>query len=70
MALLEGFLDAQSLPLGTAIAVGGPAVALGGLWLFKAYVNDQRKRRSANLPPVPGTFSFYAVLEIICTKNL
>lgn len=55
MALLEGILDIQTLPLGTAIAVGGPAVALGGLslWLFKAYVNDHQRRRSSNLPPVP-----------------
>lgn len=57
MALLEGILDVQTLPLGTVVAVGGPAVALGGLslWLFKAYVNDHQRRRSSNLPPVPGT---------------
>lgn len=47
-------MDVQSLPLSTAISVGGPAVAIGGIsFLFlKAYLNRQNQRSSL-LPPVP-----------------
>ena len=59
MALMDAIMDLQALqamPVGAAIAIGGPAVALGGLslWLIRGYTNDQRKRGS-NLPPLPGT---------------
>lgn len=45
----------QALPLGTAIAVGGPAVAVGGLslWFLNSYLADQKRRSSSNLPPLP-----------------
>ena len=58
MALMKASLDVQAVPLGSAIAIGGPAVALGGLslWFIEAYVNDHQRRRSPNLPPVPGIF--------------
>ncbi|KAL7175532.1 hypothetical protein ACSBR2_029184 [Camellia fascicularis] len=54
MALMDAIMDLQTLSIGTAIAMGGPAVALGGLflWLIKGYVYDQ-KRRASNLPPLP-----------------
>ncbi|KAL7175533.1 hypothetical protein ACSBR2_029185 [Camellia fascicularis] len=54
MALMDAIMDLQTLPLGTAIAMAGPAVALGGLslWLIKGYVYNQ-KRRASNLPPLP-----------------
>ncbi|PSS17231.1 Ent-kaurene oxidase [Actinidia chinensis var. chinensis] len=57
MALMDAIMDLQALqamPVGAAIAIGGPAVALGGLslWLIRGYTNDQRKRGS-NLPPLP-----------------
>ena len=50
--------NVQVLPWGTAVAVGGPAVALGGLSLLflKAYADDQRRKSSSNLPLVPGNF--------------
>ncbi|KAK2992337.1 hypothetical protein RJ640_020330 [Escallonia rubra] len=43
-----------TLPMGAAIAVGGPAVALGGisLWFLKGYVSDHM-RGPSNLPPLP-----------------
>lgn len=49
----------QAIPLGTALAVGGPAVAVGGisLWFYNNYVAADLKRRSSsspNLPPLPG----------------
>ncbi|XP_027094348.1 ent-kaurene oxidase [Coffea arabica] len=52
MALMEGILDVQVVPLGTAVAV---AVVLGGLSLLflKAFVNAQRRKSSSNLPLVP-----------------
>ncbi|XP_047325099.1 ent-kaurene oxidase-like [Impatiens glandulifera] len=47
----------QTVPVGTAIAVGGPAVALGGLslWLVKGFLNDHHRktRPGGGLPPVP-----------------
>ncbi|KAA8537692.1 hypothetical protein F0562_027318 [Nyssa sinensis] len=54
MALTDAILDFQAMPFGTAIAVGGPAIALGGLslWFIRGYVNDHR-RGSSNLPPLP-----------------
>ncbi|XP_027094349.1 ent-kaurene oxidase [Coffea arabica] len=47
--------NVQVLPWGTAVAVGGPAVALGGLSLLflKAFADDQRRKSSSNLPLVP-----------------
>ncbi|CAI9116620.1 OLC1v1017815C3 [Oldenlandia corymbosa var. corymbosa] len=53
MALMEAILNVPALP--SAVAVGGPAVAIGGLslWLIKAYADDQRRKASSNLPPVP-----------------
>ncbi|KAL3505228.1 hypothetical protein ACH5RR_035069 [Cinchona calisaya] len=48
MALMDAILDVQALPLGIAVALGALL-----LWFIKAYVNDQR-RKSSNLPPVPG----------------
>ncbi|KAK2969389.1 hypothetical protein RJ640_020332 [Escallonia rubra] len=43
-----------TLPMGAAIAVGGPAIALGGLslWFLKGYVSDHM-RGPSNLPPLP-----------------
>ncbi|KAL3518636.1 hypothetical protein ACH5RR_021225 [Cinchona calisaya] len=47
-----------AFPVGTAVAVGGPAVALCGLslWFIRAYVDDRRRKSSKHpLPPeVPG----------------
>ncbi|XP_047329123.1 ent-kaurene oxidase-like [Impatiens glandulifera] len=47
----------QTVPVATAIAVGGPAVALGGisLWLVKGFFNDHNRKTSPSggLPPVP-----------------
>lgn len=49
----------QALPLGTALAVGGPAVAVGGLslWFLNSYVADHKRKSSSNLPPLPGIHS-------------
>lgn len=60
---MEAILNVQALPLGTAVAVGGPAVALGGLslLLLKAYVNDQRRKLSSNLPQLPGNFHIWSL---------
>ncbi|XP_059636666.1 ent-kaurene oxidase-like [Cornus florida] len=60
MALIESILNLQAMALGTAVAVGGPAIALGGIsiWLIRGYVNDQNKKQHSNglltLPEVPG----------------
>lgn len=55
---MDAILNLQAVPLGTVLTVGGPVVALGGisLWLFKEYVNDQKRKSSNFLPPVPGKF--------------
>ncbi|KAM3341955.1 ent-kaurene oxidase [Capsicum galapagoense] len=52
---MDAILNLQAVPLGTVLTVGGPVVALGGisLWLFKEYVNDQKRKPSNFLPPVP-----------------
>ncbi|KAI8548748.1 hypothetical protein RHMOL_Rhmol07G0297800 [Rhododendron molle] len=54
MALMGAAMELQEMSMGTAFAVGAPAVALGGLCLFliNGYANDQRRRRSP-LPPLP-----------------
>ncbi|XP_022876089.1 ent-kaurene oxidase, chloroplastic-like [Olea europaea var. sylvestris] len=48
----------EALPLATAVVVGGPVLALGGVTLLflKNYINDQKRRStSLTLPPeVPG----------------
>ncbi|XP_073119503.1 ent-kaurene oxidase-like [Henckelia pumila] len=53
---MDTLLNLQALPLGAA--VGGPAIAIGGITLFliRGYVNDQKKKSSGRLPPpqVPG----------------
>ncbi|XP_073316717.1 ent-kaurene oxidase-like [Primulina huaijiensis] len=53
---MDTLLNLQALPLGAAI--GGPAIAIGGITLFfiRKYVNDRRKNSSGHLPPpqVPG----------------
>lgn len=59
MALMDALMDLQvqaTTPLVTAVAVGGPAVVVGGLswWLIKGYLNsNNHRRRSSNLPPLP-----------------
>nr|XP_016440820.1 PREDICTED: ent-kaurene oxidase, chloroplastic-like [Nicotiana tabacum] len=52
---MDAILNLQTVPLGTAITIGGPAVALGGisLWFLKEYVNDQKRKSSNFLPPLP-----------------
>ncbi|KAH0694416.1 hypothetical protein KY285_021513 [Solanum tuberosum] len=52
---MDAILNLQAVPLGTALTVGGPVVALGGIsfWLLKEYVNDQKRKSSNFLPPVP-----------------
>ncbi|KAE9458540.1 hypothetical protein C3L33_09558, partial [Rhododendron williamsianum] len=54
MALMGAAMELQEMSMGTAFAVGAPAVALGGLCLFliNGYVIEQRRRRSP-LPPLP-----------------
>nr|AUZ98413.1 ent-kaurene oxidase [Trachyspermum ammi] len=44
----------QSTPVGTTLAVSGPAVVIGGVsfWLIKRFV-DHRRRSPSNLPPLP-----------------
>ncbi|KAG8377680.1 hypothetical protein BUALT_Bualt08G0058000 [Buddleja alternifolia] len=53
---MDTLLNLQALPLGAAI--GGPAVAVGGITLFfiRQYVKDQNKKSSTFPPPpeVPG----------------
>ncbi|KAI3465379.1 hypothetical protein Pfo_022042 [Paulownia fortunei] len=53
---MDTLLNLQALPMGAAI--GGPAVALGGITLFfiREYVKDQKKKSSSFPPPpeVPG----------------
>ncbi|KAL0325656.1 UNVERIFIED_CONTAM: Ent-kaurene oxidase, chloroplastic [Sesamum radiatum] len=53
---MDTLLNLQALPSGAAI--GGPAVALGGITLFfiRKYVEDQKKKSSGFPPPpeVPG----------------
>ncbi|XP_073306891.1 ent-kaurene oxidase-like [Primulina huaijiensis] len=53
---MDTLLNLQALPLEAAI--GGPAIAVGGITLFfiREYVNDLKKRSSGHLPPpqVPG----------------
>lgn len=46
----------EALPLATAVVVGGPVLALGGVTLLflKNYINDQ-KRRSTSLTLPPGS---------------
>lgn len=53
---MDAILNLQAVPLGTALTVGGPVVALGGisLWFLKEYINDQKRKSSNFLPPVPG----------------
>ncbi|KAG5613188.1 hypothetical protein H5410_024469 [Solanum commersonii] len=52
---MDAILNLQAVPLGTALTVGGPVVALSGIsfWLLKEYVNDQKRKSSNFLPPVP-----------------
>uniref|UniRef100_A0A5B6ZUZ9 ent-kaurene monooxygenase n=1 Tax=Davidia involucrata TaxID=16924 RepID=A0A5B6ZUZ9_DAVIN len=55
MALTDAILDLQAKAFGTAISVGGPAIALGGLslWFIRGYVNDHRRKSANDLPPLP-----------------
>lgn len=55
---MDTLLNLQALP--AAAAIGGPAVAIGGITLFfiKEYVKDQRKK-SSSFPPPPGTLSLH-----------
>lgn len=49
----------QSTPMVNALAVGGPAVAVGGLslLLLKTFV-DHSLKSPPGLPPLPGTTNF------------
>lgn len=63
---MDAILNLQGVPLGTALTVGGPVVALGGIsfWLLKEYVNDQKRKSPNFLPPVPGkfiTFGYFCI---------
>lgn len=53
---MDTLLNLQALPLGAA--VGGPAIAIGGIALFfiREYVSGRKKSSSGHLPPpqVPG----------------
>lgn len=71
MALMGAAMELQEMSMGTAFAVGAPAVALGGLCLFliNGYVIEQRRRRSP-LPPLPGTAFFLVVSIVIMNKRV
>ncbi|XP_047326877.1 ent-kaurene oxidase-like, partial [Impatiens glandulifera] len=52
---LSPAMELQTVPLTTAIAIGGPAVAIGGisLWLVKGFLNDRRHKIPPGLLPLP-----------------
>ncbi|KAK6160771.1 hypothetical protein DH2020_004152 [Rehmannia glutinosa] len=60
---MDTLVNLQALPMGAAI--GGPAVALGGITLFlvREYVKDQKKK-SSKFPPPPVTLSVFVLCGI------
>lgn len=52
----------QSTPVGTALAVSGPAVVIGGvsLWLIKRFA-DHKGKSPSNLPPLPGRYVYICI---------
>lgn len=51
-------VNMQSTPMVNALAIGGPAVAVGGLslLLIKKFV-DHHWKSASNLPRLPGTLN-------------